>query len=113
MFKLPTCPHCKTVYHYRETKQALRQKQNTCYHCQKHFTASLFPGIIVIGLLILSLSVGINILMISRMNALNLILPMIITVLFLVLLYFLIPFFISFRKTEDSSDKMKTNKKKH
>ena len=27
MFRLPTCPHCRTVYHYGEVRRAVFRKQ--------------------------------------------------------------------------------------
>lgn len=108
MFRLPLCPHCKTVYHYKDTRKTLKKKHCTCYHCKKDFSAGIFPGILVIGGIILILSILTNIFLLSRMKNLNLIELFISTILFLGLLYILIPFFVSFKK--EPEDK-KTNKK--
>ena len=40
MFRLPTCPHCRTVYHYGEVRRAVFRKQEDCYHCKKSFLVS-------------------------------------------------------------------------
>lgn len=112
MFRLPLCPHCQTVYRYQDTRKAIKKKHCTCYHCQKDFKASIFPEILVIGLIIVALSILVNILLLYRMKSLNLILLFVSTILFLGLLYVLIPFFVSFKKENDNHKKdKKTNKK--
>ena len=109
MFRLPVCPHCKTVYHYKDTKKATKEKISVCYHCKKEFKASIFPGIFIIGAIVVALNILVNILLLSRMTGLNLLLLFIVTILFLGLIYILLPFFTTFSKTEDSNKK--TNKK--
>ncbi|MBQ6152219.1 MAG: hypothetical protein IJJ15_00500 [Ruminococcus sp.] len=110
MFRLPVCPHCKTVYHYQDTKKALKKKHCTCYHCEKDFKAGIFPGILVIGCIIVALSILTNMFLLTRMKSLNLIILFVSTFLFLGLLYVLIPFFVSFKKEDEKMNK-KTNKK--
>ena len=100
MFRLPLCPHCGTVYHYKDTKKAARDKHHTCYHCHKEFRATLFPGVIVIGGIMLILCIGTNLLLLSRMNALNLILLFGATIIYILLCYVLIPFFVRFVKDD-------------
>ena len=112
MFRLPVCPHCKTVYHYKDTKRTLKEKNTVCYHCQKPFRATLFPGILIIGGIVLVLSILTNILLLTRMTSLNLIVLFLSTLIYLGLLYLLIPFFISFKKTDQENQNHQTNKKK-
>lgn len=112
MFRLPLCPHCKTVYSYKETRKMLRQKKCSCYHCKKHFRASVFPGIFVIGGIIVALSILTNLLLLSRMTYLNVILLFVLTLLYLGLLYILLPFFVSFKKEKEETNSSKTNKKR-
>ena len=105
MFRLPVCPHCGTVYRYKDTKNALKNKENTCYHCNKRFTASMFPGIIIAAALPLAICIAINIFMLSRMKEL-LILPLIaVTLIFILIIYLIIPFFTSFGKTDKEKNK--------
>lgn len=98
MFKLPVCPHCKTVYHYRDTKNAVKQKEIECYHCQKKIKAGIFPDILVSGVILLLLCILTNLLMLSRMNTLNLYLLFIVTLLYIMLFILTVPFFVRFRK---------------
>lgn len=100
MFRLPVCPHCGTVYRYKDTKDAIRKKDNTCYHCQKEFRARIFPGIIVGAALPLVICIAINIFMLSRMKEAQLLPLFAVTLVFLLIVYLIIPFFTSFRKTE-------------
>lgn len=106
---MPICPHCGTVYHYKEVKAAVRQKEKTCYHCEKKFKARLFPGILIAAVIPIALSVLLNIVMLNRMQEMNLIPLFAVTLGFLLIIYLIIPFFVSFKKTEDQNVK---NKKK-
>ncbi len=110
MFKLPTCPHCGTVYHYKEVKNAVRKKENTCYHCEKQFKATLFPGILIAALLPIALSILLNIVMLNRMQEMQLLPLFAVTLAFLLVIYLIIPFFVSFKKTGENQEK--ENKRK-
>ena len=112
MFRLPVCPHCKTVYHYKETRKAVREKNFVCYHCKKKIRATLIPGIFVLGAIIVTLSILTNLLMLSSMTYLNLILLFVSTFLYLGLLYILIPFFASFKGDNTEQSRLKTNNKR-
>ncbi|WP_405356346.1 MJ0042-type zinc finger domain-containing protein [Ruminococcus sp.] len=111
MFRLPVCPHCGTVYRYKDTKQAIRNKENTCYHCQKRFRAKMFPYILVGAILPLALCIGLNIFLLTRMTDLQLLPLFGVTLGFMLIIYLIIPFFTKFKKIEDGS-KEQSNKKK-
>ena len=115
MFRLPVCPHCGTVYRYKDTKKELKQKESTCYHCKKKFKASMFPGILIGGGILLILCIVLNILVLFRMKELQLVPLFLITIVFILLIYLIIPFFTSFKKTEkqdNTINKQKPNNKK-
>lgn len=40
MFKLPICPHCKTIFRYKDVNRLLYKKNVECYHCGKKFRVS-------------------------------------------------------------------------
>lgn len=105
MFRLPTCPHCGTVYRYRDTKEAIKKKENICYHCNKKFTAKRFPYLLVGALIPLVLCIVINIVLLSRMENLQLIPLFCVTLVFLLIIYFIIPFFTKFKKSEEKDKK--------
>lgn len=100
MFRLPVCPHCGTVYRYKETKEAIRKKENTCYHCQKKFRAKRFPYLLVGALIPLVVCIAFNIFMMTRMTDLELIPLFAATLICLLIIYLIIPFFTKFKKTE-------------
>lgn len=105
MFRLPVCPHCGTVYRYRDTKNAQKQKVNTCYHCKKKFRAKLLPYVAVEALVLTVICIGFNLLLLSRMEELNLFVLFASTAVFLLLIYLLFPFFMKFIKIEEKSGK--------
>ena len=107
MFRLPVCPHCGTVYRYRDTKKAIRNKENTCYHCQKKFRAKIFPYLIVGALIPLALCIGFNIILLSRMTNLELLPLFAVTLLCILIVYLIIPFFTKFKKSENEKEMKK------
>lgn len=113
MLRLPVCPHCGTVYRYRETAAAHRQKENTCYHCGGRFRVRRTPYIWIEVLILLPLCVGFNLLLLTRMERLNLFALFASTVVFLTVGYFLAPFFSRFVKTEEKEKKIPQKRKNH
>lgn len=108
MFRLPVCPHCGTVYRYRDTKDAIRKKENVCYHCQKKFKARIFPYWLIGALIPLILCIGFNIFLLSRMTDFEL-LPLLVSALVCILIiYLIIPFFTKFKKEENATDNKKS-----
>lgn len=105
MFRLPVCPHCGTVYRYKDTKEAIRKKENVCYHCKKKFLAKRFPYIFVGALIPLVLCIVINIVILSRMENLQLLPLFGVTLVFLLIIYIIIPFFTKFKKSEEKDKK--------
>ena len=112
MFKLPVCPHCGTIYRYKDTKEAIKKKDNVCYHCNKKFRAGIFPGMIVGAILPLIACIAINIFLLTRMKEFQ-ILPLIaVTLIFILIIYLIIPFFTKFRKTDDIKENKDSSKKR-
>lgn len=111
MFHLPVCPHCGTVYRYKDTRQAIKNKDNTCYHCQKRFRARLFPTILVGAIIPLVLCIAINIFLLTRMTNLQLLPLFVVTLGFLLIIYIIIPFFTKFKKIEEESNEKSHQKK--
>lgn len=104
MFRLPTCPHCGTVYRYKDTKDAIRKKENVCYNCRRKFAAKRFPYIIISAILPLILCIGLNLFLLSRMERLQLLPLFAVTLVFLLLIYVIIPFFTKFKKSVDEKE---------
>lgn len=101
MFKLPVCPHCKTVYRYKDTVNAIKQRDNECYHCHKKFKAKIFPYVLVEALILIALSIGANLFILSRLSTFNLFPLFAVTIGFLLIIIVLLPFFTHFKKTEE------------
>ena len=110
MFHLPVCPHCGTVYRYKDTKQAIKQKDNECYHCKKRFRARLFPSVLVGAIIPLVACIAINIFLMTRMTELQLLPLFVVTLGFLLIIYIIIPFFTTFKKIKDKSKENKDEK---
>ena len=105
MFKLPVCPYCGTIYRYKETKAAVKEKDNECYHCHKKFKAKLLPFALIDAAIVIVLSIGANLLILSRSTTLNVFVLFLVTLGFLLIGYLLLPFFARFVKTDDKTIK--------
>ena len=107
MFRLPKCPHCGTIYRYKDVRAAIRNKDNICYHCEKKFKAKVFPGIIAGAGIPIVLAVALNILLLTRMKNLELVPLFIITMLAILIIMLIVPFFTRFQKVDDKSNNEK------
>lgn len=112
MFKLPVCPHCGTVYRFKDTAKAIRNKDNECYHCHQRFKAKVFPYMLIEAVILIAGSIGLNLLILSRSSSLNIIPLFAVTLGFILLIVVLIPFFTRFIKTETTKQTSKVKKKK-
>ena len=113
MFKLPTCPHCGTIYRYKDVKAAIKQKENTCYHCQKRFRAKRFPYALVGILIPVILCILLNMYLMTRMRYLELIPLFAVTLFFLAVAYVIIPFFTKFKKLDEDTENKNKRKGKN
>lgn len=111
MFKLPVCPYCGTVYRYHDTKNAIVKKEHECYHCHQHFKVKLFPYVLIEAVILLAVSIGINLLILSRLTTFNLFPLFAVTIGILLIILLLVPFFTHFSKTEDHIKNQKKRKK--
>ena len=105
MFRLPVCPHCRTVYHYRDTVKAVQKKENRCYHCEQGFRAKLFPGVLIPIVLGIGLCIATNLLLLSQMKSLTLWWLLLCTLLYFALIAVVTPFFARFGKEEKQKHK--------
>lgn len=112
MFRLPVCPHCGTVYHYQDTRKAIRNKENTCYHCQKKFRARMFPFILIGASLPLVICIAVNIFLLTRMKSLQLLPLFAVTLAAILIIYLIVPFFTKFRKLQQTDQKQENNQEK-
>lgn len=119
MFRLPVCPHCKTVYYYKEVIKN-KEKICTCYNCKGKFKQSKVKGYLILFLIIAVITVAVNILIINFCkDILEALVPVFILSLIMAVLGFLIsPFFVKYIpvgeviKTENKTiDREKVNGK--
>ena len=103
MFRLPTCPHCRTVYHYGEVRRAVFRKQEDCYHCKKSFLVSR-KGIWLLLLILLAVCTIADIILFNVFPHTTVITVYIVNSVLAVTAFLLLPFFIIFRTN-------KTNKR--
>lgn len=96
MFKLPVCPHCKTIYRYKDVNRLLYKKSAKCYRCGKSFRVSRkkFLILFLIIALITAIVDAFELYVIEDISFLALMLTNIITV-FIGFLF--LPYFCGFR----------------
>ena len=99
MFKLPVCPHCKTVYRYKEVKENNKKKTIECYHCKKEFHNSR-AGIAVLAVVVCIIAIIINIIILNCSSGLiSSVVPIsIVSIIAVIIGMLMIPFFISYKK---------------
>ena len=97
MFKLPVCPHCKTIYRYKDVKKESVKKECTCYHCGKKFRVSK-KKILILFLIIALITAIFDFFELYVMTGTNFITLMITNIIALTIGVFLIPFFVRFEK---------------
>lgn len=99
MFKLPVCPHCNTVYSYKEVKENNRKKVIECYHCKKEFHNSRL-GFVVLAIIICAAAILINIFILNKSTEIfvSIVSISIVSVFAVIIGMLMIPFFISYKK---------------
>lgn len=108
MFKLPICPHCHTVYDYKEVKSLTQSKsaEQTCYNCKKTFFVKKTKLIILALITVVVMSL-INIFDLCVINNINFFRLMAINVVVIVIAILLYPYFISFKAINNKNSKRK------
>lgn len=99
MFKLPTCPHCKTVYRYKEVVKNSRKKRIECYHCNNTFKNSYYLIIIpVVIMMIFGIVIDTIILNLTGTFSKSIIPLIAVSWIMLFIAFLLAPFFIRYVK---------------
>jgi CXXC-20-CXXC protein len=99
MFKLPTCPYCNTIYRYGDVKKSLGKSEVKCYHCEKNFKVSKIK-ILILFLLIAFITAILNIFQLCLIEGLTFAGLMITNVIAVTIGIFLIPYFITYKKSD-------------
>lgn len=97
MFKLPVCPHCKTIFRYKDVKKEAVKKECTCYHCGKKFRVSK-KKILFLFLIIALITAIFDVLALYMIAGTSFIGLMILNIIAVTAGFFLIPCFVEFKK---------------
>ncbi len=111
MFKLPVCPYCKTVYRYGDVKKSINNKKIKCYHCNKNFKVSKKGIAVWFALLVMSGAV-INLLEMCIFKNIDFIALNISNVVVILVFLLFIPFFIRYKKTDNTDKDIPKKKRK-
>ena len=106
MFKLPVCPHCYTVYRYKDVRSVIKKKEQECYNCKKKFKISK-KGFWILALIAVSLSVVSTFLILNIFHNATAIFPYIVTVIIIISAFFAGPFFVTFKSNEKRNEQKK------
>ena len=103
MIGVKKCPHCGTVYRYGDLFRMLKKyvgknREESCYHCEKSFQLTLFPKIIPAAIIWIVLSVETNIALLSGMKELNIPIMMIVTVVYIAAFVLILPLCLKLKK---------------
>lgn len=97
MFKLPVCPHCRTIYRYKDVKKESGKKECTCYHCGKKFRVSK-KKILILFLIIALITAIFDVLALYMIAGTSLVGMIIMNTVAVTAGFFLIPYFVEFKK---------------
>lgn len=60
MLKLPLCPYCHAVYHYRQVRENTHKEEIACHNCGKKFKVSYKKGRALLLLAAAAVLVAVN-----------------------------------------------------
>lgn len=101
MPKLPVCPHCNTIYRYRDVSRIMNKKSEVCYNCKKSFEIKRKKFFILF--LIIALFCAIFDVFELYMAAQNLVLLVVTNILFICIGLIFRPFYIKFKEPLNKS----------
>lgn len=97
MFRLPVCPHCKTIYRYKDVKKKSVEKECNCYHCGKKFRVSK-KKILILFLIIALITAIFDVFALYMIAGTNLAGLMITNIIAVTAGFLLVPYFVEFKK---------------
>lgn len=103
MFRLPTCPYCKTIYRYGDVKKTIKQKNQKCYHCGKNIRISR-KGLIVWFVLLIFAGAVINLVELNLFKNINFVALTVTNIVTILVFLLFTPFFVGY-KTAENTDK--------
>lgn len=100
MLKLPLCPYCHAVYHYKTVRETTHNKEEICHNCGKKFKISYKKGRIWLLLAAAVLLVIINIVCLNLFENITVWVCLGVTVALLLLIIPLFPYTVRYKKAE-------------
>lgn len=104
MFKLPVCPNCKATYYYKDVKKSAKKSCDLCHHCKKEFKVKKFAGFAVLAVLVLIAAVALDVIFLVIMPSFSFLLLFSVAVAFILIGYFMYPFFVSFKQIKNDKE---------
>ena len=112
MLKLPVCPYCHAVYHYKTVRDTVKQKEMTCHNCKKTFSISYKKGRFVLLLVVSVFLVGFNLFLLNILENITIWGCLTVTVVFVLIAMLLFPYTVRYKKKAESAKKEKKNNKR-
>lgn len=100
MPKLPVCPHCNTIYRYRDVSRILNKKSEVCYNCKKSFEIKRKKYLILFLIIALFCAIF-DVFELYMVAQTNFILLVVTNILFICIGLIFRPFFIRFENTDN------------
>ena len=110
MLKLPLCPYCHAIYHYKTVRETTKEKEQICHNCQKKFTVSYKKGRAVLILAAALVLIVLNILLLTIFENITIWVCLAVTVLLVLLVTLLFPYTVRYKKTENTDNKKKNKR---
>ena len=112
MLKLPVCPYCHAVYHYKTVRDTVKQKEMTCHNCKKTFSISYKKGRFVLLLVVSVFLVGLNLFLLNILENITIWGCLAVTVVFVFIAMLLLPYTVRYKKIQKGQKNRETKKNK-
>lgn len=111
MLRLPTCPHCNTVYRYKDVNKAMQKRDCTCYNCGKKFEVSK-KKFLILFLEIALICAIFDVLALYMTERISFVLLVVLNAVFIAVGLLFRAFFVKFKKLDIPLDKTQEKAKK-
>lgn len=112
MLKLPVCPYCSAVYHYKEVKSSCKDKELVCRNCKKTFSVSYKKGRVLLIIAAALILMIFNVIMLNMFKNITVWGCLAFTIILLALACLLFPYTVRYKKIENKDKDRNKNKGK-